>query len=306
MPAHRATEEGNKDPVSLEDRWHIANYVYSLRDNTTPLTDSVVIRAAKTAETLPNSIDGDLWSSAEPTTLMLVPNIIKEERLFTPLNDAVTVRALYNDRDIALLLEFDDRTDSRPGEEVSVGIQDENLELYSDAVAVQFPKEDGYESKPVVVKPLYRHGDKRHHTTMWYWNAGSVEPAVLSSGMLLDATGPNNKIEPRIGDDTLQTSAEWKDGRWRVLLKRPRNGSGRDSKSGDINFVEGKFLPISFANWDGSNGEKASKHTLTTWAWLVLPPEVDENRLYGVPAAVAFALFILGLLLVKSQRGRRT
>ncbi|WP_419611523.1 c-type cytochrome [Thiolapillus sp.] len=29
MPAHRAVEEGNQDPVILEDRWHIANYVYT-------------------------------------------------------------------------------------------------------------------------------------------------------------------------------------------------------------------------------------------------------------------------------------
>ncbi|MBC8518990.1 MAG: c-type cytochrome [Gammaproteobacteria bacterium] len=302
MPAHRATEEGNKDPVSLEDRWHIANYVYSLRETTTQLGDNNVIRAAKVAGALPDSMDDAGWEGAEPTTLMMVPNIIKEERLFTPLNDAITVRALYNKKEIALLLEFDDRTDSRPGEETSEGIQDEDLELFSDAVAVQFPKEDGFETSPVVVKPLYRHGDGRHHTTMWYWNAGSVEPAVADSGMLLDASGPDKKIEPRIGDTSLLTEGRWKDGRWQVLMKRSRNGGGRDGKTGDLNFVEGRFLPISFANWDGSNGEKGARHTLTTWTWLVLPPEIDEQRLYGVPGGVAFAIFLAGLILVRTQR----
>lgn len=301
MPAHRATEEGNKDPVSLEDRWHIANYVYSLRIATTPIGGGNMVRATRVSTPLPDSVEDALWAQAEATTLMLVPNIIKEERLFTPLNDAITVRALYDDREIALLLEVDDRTDSRPGEEVSEGIQDENLELYSDAVAVQFPKEDGYETQPVVVKPLYRHGDAAHHTTMWYWNAGSVEPPVPNGGMLLDASGPGKPLQPRIGDHSLQARGEWQDGRWRILMKRPRNGG----ESGDIHFVEGQFLPISFANWDGSNGEKGSKHTLTTWGWLVLPPEMDRQRLLGIPVAIALLVFLLGLLLVNSQRTKR-
>ncbi len=302
MPAHRATEEGNKDPVSLEDRWHIANYVYSLRETTTPIGDSNMIRAAKVAGELPQTVEDAAWQGAEATSLMLVPNIIKEERLFTPLNDAITVRALYNEREIALMLEIDDRTDSRPGEEVSEGIQDENLELFSDAVAVQFPKEEAYETAPVVVKPLYRHGDGGHPTTMWYWNAGSVEPPMPGGGMLLDATGPDKKIEPRIGDGSLQASGVWKDGRWRILMKRLRNGGD----FGDIHFVEGQFLPISFANWDGSNGEKGAKHTLTTWSWLVLPPEVDYTRLYSVSGGIALALFLAGLMLIRSQRRVQT
>ncbi len=301
MPAHRATEEGNKDPVSLEDRWHIANYVYSLREATVPLGDNNMIRAAKLEGALPKTVDDPRWQQAEATTLMLVPNIIKEERLFTPLNDAITVRALYDAREIALLLEFGDRTDSRPGEEVSMGIQDENLEMFSDAIAVQFPKEEAYETTPVVVKPLYRHGDASHPTTMWYWNAGRVDPVVQESAMLLDASGPDKKISPRLDDRSLQAHGVWQDGIWRVLMKRPRNGG----ESGDLNFIEGQFLPVSFANWDGSNGEKGAKHTLTTWSWLVLPPQVDYSRLYGISGGISLALFFAGLMLVRSQRRNR-
>ncbi len=304
MPAHRATEEGNKDPVGLEDRWHIANYVYSLRAGSTPISASSMIRATRVGEPLPGSVSDPLWEQAQPTTMMLVPNIIKEERLFTPLNDAITVRALYDDREIALLLEIDDRTDSRPGEEVSEGIQDENLEFFSDAVAVQFPKEAAYETKPVVVKPLYRHGDAAHHTTLWYWNAGSVEPAAAQQAVLLEGSGPDQPLKPRLGDDSLQAEGVWEDGRWRILMKRPRNGGSKDGKVGDLNFIEGQFLPISFANWDGSNGEQGSRHTLTTWGWLVLPPEVDLQKLYGIPLAIALLVFLMGVLLVNSQRSR--
>jgi DMSO reductase family type II enzyme heme b subunit len=299
MPAHRATEEGNKDPVSLEDRWHIANYVYSLRDTTVQPKDGPVVTGMKVTGGLPEALDDVRWQQAPAVTLQLVPNIIKEERLFTPLNDAVTVRALYNDKEIAFLLEVADRTESRPGIEYFTELQDENLEMHPDAVAIQFPHEDAYMSAPMVEKPLYRHGDARHKTTIWYWNAGSVEPKQDAMGMLLDGSGPDKKLAPRENDTSLTASGEWKDGVWRVLMKRPRN-----SGNGDLEFKEGEFIPISFANWDGSNGEIGSKHTLSTWYWLVLPPELDVNKVYGLPAGIALLVFLAGLLLVRSQKGK--
>ncbi|MEJ1336902.1 MAG: hypothetical protein RPU52_00930, partial [Candidatus Sedimenticola sp. (ex Thyasira tokunagai)] len=299
MPAHRAVEEGNKDPVSLEDRWHIANFVYSLRDNDTPPGEGGVVTGLKVEGSLPASLDDERWNQAMPVTLQLVPNIIKDERLFTPLSDAVTVRALYNDKEIAFLMEVGDRTESRPGDEYFSDLMDENLEMHPDAFAIQFPKENGYASSPAVEKPLYRHGDAKRKTTIWYWNAGSVEPKRDAAAILLEGSGPDKKLTMRENDKSLVASGEWKDGLWRVLMKRPRQGS-----DGDINFNEGQFMPISFANWDGSNGEAGSKHTLTTWYWLVLPPELDVARVYGMPAGIALLVFLAGLMLVRNQRSK--
>ena len=301
MPAHRAVEEGNIDPVSLEDRWHIANFVYSLRDTTVQPVDGPVVTGKKLEGALPSSQEDERWMEAPAVTLHMVPNIIKEDRLFTPLNDAVTVRALYNDKDIAFLLEFDDRTESRPGIDYFTDLQDENLEMFADAVAIQFPKEAGYTSAPIVEKPLYRHGDAKRHTTIWYWNAGSIDPEKHESSMLLDATGPDKKLAPRMEDKSLVSSAVWKEGKWQVVMTRPREGGA----SGDVNFNEGQFIPISFANWDGSNGEVGSRHTLSTWYWLMLPPELDAARVYGIPVAIALFLFLMGLLIVNSQRKKR-
>ncbi|MCG7863738.1 MAG: c-type cytochrome [Candidatus Thiodiazotropha endolucinida] len=297
MPAHRAIEEGNKDPVSLEDRWHIANYVYSLRFNGVQPEDGPVVTGLKLEGALPDSVNDDRWQQAPAATLHLVPNIIKEERLFTPLNDAVTVRTLYNQKEIAFLLEVNDRTESRPGIDYFTDLQDENLEMHPDAVAIQFPHETAYVSTPMVEKPLYRHGDKTHNTTIWYWNTGSIDPPREPAGMLLDGKGPNQKLAMRQDDKSLAASGSWKDGQWRVLMKRPR-----DAGNGDLVFNEGTFIPVSFANWDGSNGEIGAKHTLTTWYWLVLPPELDTAKVYGLPSGIAVLVFCAGLLLVRSQR----
>jgi len=298
MPAHRSTSEGDADPVSLADRWHIANYVYSLRENTIPPGDNTVIQAVKITGTLPTTIEDTAWNKAPGTTVRLVPNIIKEKRLFTPLANSITARVLYNNQEIAFLLEMSDRTDSRPGEPISEQIQDENLAMHSDAFAIQFPKAAAFETTPIVEKPLYRHGDAKHPTTIWYWNAGRFEPESAPKTLIFDASGPSKKLVPRQGDNTLKATGFWEHGRWRVLMKRPRT----DNKSGDLSFSEGQFIPISFANWDGSNGEIGSKHTLTSWYWLLLPPEIDYGRLYGIPLGMSFLSFLLGLILVRSQR----
>ncbi len=297
MPAHRATEAGNKDPISLENRWHVANYVYSLRNKSVAPSDEPVLRAMKVSGALPDSPVAEDWDEAPAVTLPLVPNIIKNDRLFTPLNDDITVRVLYNADEIAFLLEVDDRTDSRPGEKVSTQIQDRSLPMRSDAMAIQFPKQDSFETKPVV-KPLFRHGDGSHPTTMWYWNAGSVSPAIAPQGVLLDANGPNQKIVPRQPDGTFSVQSEWQNGQWRVLMKRPR----QSGDSGDVSFNEGDFIPVSFADWDGSNGEIGSRHTLTTWYWLVLPSQADPIKVFGLPLLIAIGVFLLGLLSVRRMR----
>jgi len=297
MPSHRAVEEGNKDPISLDDRWQVANYVYSLREQSNPAPGLSNVLSASKLEKVPDNIDSELWQQASPVTFRLVPNIIKGDRHFTPLSDAVTVRAVYDEDNISFLLEVNDRTDSRPGEEVSEGIQDENLSLNADAFALQFPKQIAFATSPSVVKPLYRHGDKKHETTIWYWNAGSIEPAQPASSALIDASGPDAPLNFRTESD-LSASGIWQQGQWKVMFSRSR----ADLDHGDVLFDEGQFIPISFANWDGSNGEIGSKHTLTTWYWLVLPPQANLIQIIGVPLLIAIIVLLAGLMLVRSQR----
>jgi DMSO reductase family type II enzyme heme b subunit len=300
MPAHRAVEEGNKDPLTLEDRWNVANYVYSLRGKSTPVGDGV-IRGIKVEEALPDSIDDKRWDQVEAETMLLFPNIIKGERLFTPLSEAVTVRVMYDKDEIAFLLELNDRTDSRPGEKVSTLIHDASKSMHADAFAIQFPMEGAFETAPIVIKPLYRHGDMKRNTSIWYWNAGSVEPQVPAQTMVFIAKGSNKKLEPNSVDAGVTASGAWQHGQWRVLMKRSRNAN---ENSGEISFNEGQFIPISFANWDGNNGEAGSRHTLTSWYWLVLPPELNTTKVYGLPAVVGMVLFLLGLAWVKIQRNK--
>lgn len=54
----------------------------------------------------------------------------------------------------------------------------ENGFSHPDAFIIQFPREGAFETMPVVTKPLFRHGDEAHPTTIWYCNADSIEAEV--------------------------------------------------------------------------------------------------------------------------------
>jgi len=301
MPAHRAVEEGNKDPLSLSERWDVANFVYSLRAKAAPAPGKTsLIAAHRVHGALPTNADDPLWRRAAPVTLRLAPNVIHEPRLFTPLNDAVTLRVLYNAEDIAFLLAIDDRTDSRPGLKTTVEIQDENIKMASDAVAIELPRASSYIAAPVVEKPLFRHGDAAHPTAIWYWNAGSVKPEAAPRTVVFDATGPEKKLVPRTATGGVQAVGKWSQGRWQVVMRRSR----KPKTKGDIAFGDGQFIPIAFADWDGSNGEQGAKHTFTAWYWLLLPPQPNLATLYGTPVGIGLLVFVAGLLLVRSQRRR--
>jgi hypothetical protein len=74
-------------------------------------------------------------------------------------------------------------------------------------------------------------------------------------------------------------------------MKRPLSTSDTGS---DLQVTTGRFIPISFAAWDGSNSETGSRHTMTTWYWLYLKPPGSAD-VYVVPVVV-FVLVLGGLL----------
>ena len=304
MPSHRAVDEGEEDAITLEDRWHVANYTYSLREGSVSPGSRDVIEGVEWDGDLPASVQHEAWDQVPASTFRLLPNIIKEGRLFTPLNTSVTVRVLYNKSEIAFLLEFNDRTESIPGGPILEFLEDKSERIFPDAVALQFPKEDAYSTVPVE-KPLFRHGDAQHHTTIWYWNAGSVDPERKPGSVVFDATGPDSRLVPRDNNTDMTANGEWRDGRWRVLFKRSRglvNEPAAEADSGDIVFHKGQFIPVSFANWDGNNGEQGSKHTLTPWFWLLLPKEANSALVYGAPTGTSLGFFLAGSLLILGMR----
>jgi len=273
MPSFDDPKSAKK--LTIEERWHIANYVTSLAKTVQVVRpENTVVKADKVSGAVPEDPDDPRWAEAEPTTFLLVPQIIAKERFFTPANDTITVRAFYDDQALSVLLEWDDRTKSMPGDPKAEEIADPDMA--EDSVALQLPVTIPRGMK----KPYFGMGDPANPVNIWQWKSGSADET--ESVGYLNARGFED-VEERSADDVgLRATGSYDDGTWRVVMVRPLAAADPDK---DIQFREGVFTPIAFAAWDGSNSETGTAHTLTTWYWLLLKPSTGLWP-YGAALAV--------------------
>ncbi len=272
----------SKKKLSIEERWHIANYVVSLaKTKKVVRPENTVIKAVRVEGDLPTSPDDPVWEGASPTTFFMVPQIVGKERFFKAANDTISVRAFYNSDKIGLLLEWDDRTKSIPGDAKAKSIAEG--ELTEDAIAVQFPVKipTGME------KPYFLMGDTAKPVTLWRWSSGTTETA--ESAAIVDAQGFENLITRDTATD-LTATGSYKAGTWRAVMTRSLRTDETDK---DLQFEEGRFVPVAFFAWDGSNGEVDTRLAMTTWYWLLLTPSSGAKPLIF---AIAVALLMGGVL----------
>lgn len=274
-----------KKSLGVEDRWHIANYVASLaKTQEVVRPENTVVKAEKAEGGVPDKIDDPRWVDAEPVTFFLVPQIIAEDRLFTPSNDTITVRALYDEGRITFLLEWDDRTRSIPGDAQAESIAEPDMS--EDAVALQLPVEipDGME------RPYFAMGDAANPVNLWQWRSGTAE--VAERVTLLNGRGFDDITLREASDVGLTATGNYRDGTWRVLMSRPLTTGVTGL---DLRFEEGAYIPIAISAWDGSNGESGTRHTLTTWYWLLLKSPMGAQPI--VTGLVVFFLILGGEIL---------
>lgn len=288
-------DEASTKKLAIEDRWHVANYVQSIAKTVEVVnSNNTVIKSVRVEGSLPATTDDPRWQGTPQSTFFLVPQIIAKERHFTPTNDTITVRSLYNLEEIAVLLEWDDRTKSIPGDDTAEKIAVE--EIAEDGVAIQLPVSipDSME------KPYFGMGDVAHPVNIWHWKSGTTR--ATESVSLLNAVG-FSQITRRDTSD-LDAIGSYENGTWKVLFKR-RLQTG--NKTEDLQFVEGAFIPIALAAWDGSANESGSKHTMTTWYWLLLESSsIWPSILSGLFAALAILAVELWWLHSVRSRQKQT
>ncbi len=281
MPSF-AAEATSSGKLSEEDRWHVVNYVMSLADPTSQVKEGDTVVRGFLRPTLPKDENDPAWNEAQSTALFLVPQIIQKERFFTPTNDLVKVKAFYNEKEIAFMVEWDDRTKSIPGDAIAETIAWDTIS--PDMIAIQTPAQvlSGNE------KPYFGHGDASHPVSTMIWNAGTT--TVPAAGKMALYTGSGKRTDGDAAAAGFTSSGSYNNGTWKVMMKRKLISANKDK---DTQFEVGKYLPIAFANWDGSNGEAGSKHTMTTWYWLLLQPPTGKD-------VVLVPLFVL-IVLVGGQ-----
>jgi DMSO reductase family type II enzyme heme b subunit len=290
MPAHAADKTGN-GKLSVEDRWHVVNFVKSIADDRTRIKEGEIVVKGQARATLPKDEKDPAWNEAAGTSFFLVPQIIQKERFFHPSNDSVYVKAIYSEKEVAFLLEWDDRTKSVVGDPEAEGLAWGTLA--PDAIAIQTP----VSMENVSEKPYFGHGDPAHMVSVMYWNSGSADKGQAAKMFTAQGTGKRDESDAAAAGFT--ATGSYNAGTWKVMMKRKLVTA---NKAKDTQFEAGKYFPMAFANWDGSNGEAGSMHTMTSWRWLLLRPETG-SQVVTYPLAV-FAILVVGQFIF-SAMGRR-
>jgi DMSO reductase family type II enzyme heme b subunit len=253
------------DIFEPQQAWDLTNYVASLCRQR---KIDVFVRAIPTTGELPTEVSDPRWADAPAVDFPLVGQIIQEPRQFMPAIDTVTVQALHTPSELALLLSWDDRTQSRAKPEAR---------LYDDAFVVQWPVRltDGPE------KPYFLFGDTSRPVYLWHWSAGSEGINELN------ATGFGTESPQRRESQSLQGSVTYHEGQYRMLVRRTLLTEDKDN---DLQFEEARFIPMAFSAWDGSHEETGNKRAVSAWYYLYLEPTPSRARfLYPVLAVVGIA-----------------
>ena len=258
--------------IPPEDAWHLTNYVVSLGREP---NREVVVRGLR-VEKVPEDPADPAWADAPVVDFKMSPQIIEAPRLFTLVNQDVSVQALWDGDEVGILVVWDDRTENS-----GAGGQP------PDGVAVQFAAErlDGTE------KPYFLMGDRKHPVEIWRWSGATrAAEAFLAYG--------SAEVTPK--QSSVVATGGYDDGRYRVLFRRSVATHGEL----DAQLAAGDFAPIAFHLWDGANDEEGLRKAVSAWYYILLEPETP-GTVYAWPAvAVCFGIG-LELVILRRVRKRR-
>jgi DMSO reductase family type II enzyme heme b subunit len=237
-----------------EERWALVFYTLSLAgEEVAKQPTSGQVTAKRISGNVPDRPDDSLWGQA---TQFKIPLMLLWQKPDS-IQRVIHVRALYNDRDIAFLVEWEDATKN--------SVLD--LDLFRDGAALQFPVKKG-------MKPPFWMGEDRKRegaVNIWFWKADAQE--LIDTGMRSSRQGPvENLVAGGFGTLTLKGKAQqkvlgkgkWKNRTWSVVFRRTLNGS-EDSAT----FTRGRLTPVSFAIWDGGEGDVGGRKAVSTWYYIV-------------------------------------
>lgn len=254
---------------AADDRWALAAFVKSL---SRPLATGQVLRAAFTDQAISDDPWSPQWEGAASIDVPLAGQIIQEPRWFRPTHDVISARALYNRDELAILLEWDDGTQGKGGDGKP-----------SDRVALQWPAAAATDAE----KPYFLLGDPRHAVDVWRWSPAKGLERTLAKGSGQQAP---------LAAGPVKAAGSWRDGQYRVILRRPLAGSEAAPA-----IEPGRFVPVAFQLWDGDNGEEGMKMSLSTWYHVLAEPAMPKSA-YAWPAAVVLLVLALEVWLVRRRQ----
>lgn len=286
------------------DRWYLANFIKSLQHKE---KDNQVLLVRKVEGDIPDAPDDPKWVAAEATDVRLTGQVVAAPRWQNPSIEMATVKAVYNDKEIAFLIEWNDPfkdVTHAPDKEIDVkevrapgafnsyikanGMVPRQLATFRDALALQFPAKPPESAK----KPHFVRGDSSSPVHLWVWKS-DIDAAGGHAVEEANARGWSQP--PKIQAEEQQqivSKATWDQGRWSMVMKRPLDTGDKN----DVQFEPGRFIPMAVNAWDGSNGEHGMIMSLSTWRYVLL--EAPASISVYIYTLLAVALVAAGLCLL--------
>ncbi len=321
------------DNSTVEERWHIANFVNSLCEREAdgkplsidPLTDkpkiNFVVSSGVVEGEIPVDPEHELWKNRARRYVAMGGQITHKPRNFVNRIDDIWVKSLYNDKHVVFMFQWDDRTksvatgklpwaptevnidvkeqDPKTGEEGSIAAHQNNYTVYNDAIAMQTAVK--WKELPAPIKPRYLFGsNEQFPVDIVKWEAdGSLRA--------FEGTGWDKDFAER---DTYEENikvlhSEWKDGRWTVIIQRPLGNKKDQDYDEDTFFEMGQYIPTVFFAWDGHNGDAGRKMAVSAFYYTFLEPPTPREA-YIYPVVIAFGVVLLeGWVLTRRSNKRK-
>ncbi len=239
-------------------------------------SEGMIIRAQALSGDIPTAPEDPLWQKIAPMTLPLSGQVITRPVWPEPTAHALAVRAVHNGTDIAFLLEWQDNTKN---DRLTPG-------TFRDGVALGLPLGDA--------PAFFCMGQLDHYINIWHWKADWQSDIDRRASRTTEkdkaASGEPRRFEviPRRassvedliggGFSTLTTKekqgrvqgkATWKDGTWRVVMRRPLSSEEQENEA---KLIPGRIQAVSFAVWNGENKERNGQKAIAPWFQLALDP----------------------------------
>ena len=238
-------------------------------------SEGMIIRSPWVSGNIPSTPEDPAWQKIPPMTLPLSGQIITRPVWPEPTARALTVRTMHNGTDIAFLLEWQDNTRN---DRLTPG-------TFRDGVALGLPLGDA--------PAFFCMGQLDHYINIWHWKAdwqsdidrraarttekerGSGEPRKFEviprrASSVEDLIGGGfSTLTTKENQGRVQGRATWKDGMWRVVMRRPLSSEEQENEA---KLVPGRIQTVSFAVWNGENKERNGQKAIAPWFQLSLDP----------------------------------